>query len=127
MQSNIREITWQPRSPSPKIRSPSVTTMTWMFFSGQFLSTSRILPLYTSAKRNRTIILRWIIDTVYKNSIISAYQKLKEDKGTIEMKLTSLSSLYKVPEDAWRWTHISGKLHQQSEYKQPGVTPQHDQ
>lgn len=43
------------------------------------------------------------------------------------MKLTSLSSLYKDPEDAWRWIHISGKLHQQLEYKQPGVTPQHDQ
>lgn len=39
------ELTWQPRSPSPKIRSPSVTTMTWIFFSGQFLKTSRIFPL----------------------------------------------------------------------------------
>lgn len=37
--------TWQPRSPSPKILSPSVTTITWIFFSGQFFSTSRILPL----------------------------------------------------------------------------------
>lgn len=37
--------TWQPRSPSPKIRSPSVTTITWIDFSGQFFKTSRIFPL----------------------------------------------------------------------------------
>lgn len=37
--------TWHPRSPSPKMRSPSVTTITWIDFSGQFFNTSRILPL----------------------------------------------------------------------------------
>ena len=40
--------TWQPRSPSPKIRSPSVTTITWMLLSPQFFNTSRILPLKNS-------------------------------------------------------------------------------
>jgi hypothetical protein len=33
------------------MRSPSVTTMTWMLLSGQFLSTSRILPLIEKANR----------------------------------------------------------------------------
>jgi hypothetical protein len=37
--------TWQPRSPSPKIHSPSVTTMTWIFLSSQFFDALRILPL----------------------------------------------------------------------------------
>lgn len=39
-------MTWQPRSPSPKMRSPSVTTITWILLSGQFFKTSRIFPLY---------------------------------------------------------------------------------
>ena len=38
--------TWHPRSPRPKILSPSVTTMTWIFFWGQFLRTSWIFPLH---------------------------------------------------------------------------------
>jgi hypothetical protein len=37
--------TWQPRSPSPNIRSPSVTTITWTVFSGQFFKTSKIFSL----------------------------------------------------------------------------------
>ena len=44
-----------------------------------------------------------------------------------ELKLTSPSNLYKDLEDAWRCSHISDKLHQQLEYTQLGVTPQHDQ
>ena len=41
-------VTWQPRSPRPKILSPSVATITWIFLWGQFFSTSRILPLQNS-------------------------------------------------------------------------------
>jgi hypothetical protein len=37
--------TWTPRSPSPRMRSPSVTTMTSTFFSGQFFNISSALPL----------------------------------------------------------------------------------
>jgi len=58
---------------------------------------------------------------------MSHSQRFPKDKGATEEKLTFLSSLYKDLEDAWRWTHISGKLHQLLGYKQPEVTPRHDQ
>lgn len=40
--------TCNPRSPSPRIRSPSVTTMTCTFGSGQFLMQSNTWPLHMS-------------------------------------------------------------------------------
>jgi len=44
--------TWRPRSPSPRIRSPSVTTITSTFFSGQFFRISRTLPLKKDYHKN---------------------------------------------------------------------------
>lgn len=40
-----RRWTWHPRSPSPKMRPPSVTTIASTFFSGQFFRQSKICPL----------------------------------------------------------------------------------
>ena len=40
---------------------------------------------------------------------------------------TFLSNLCKDPEGAWRCSHISGKPHQQLEYRQLGAIPQHYQ
>lgn len=100
-------ITWQPRSPSPKILSPSVTTMTWIDLSGQFLKTSRIFPLHHQ-----------------KCSLL--VQKIQQNK-TPNWELTFLLSLYINPGAAWRDSHIFGKLLQQLECTQLGGAPPHYQ
>jgi len=109
---NIQVNTWHPRSPSPKIRSPSVTTITWILLSGQFFNTSRTFPLKKGKQLN---------DPALKCS-----PKLHTSHMNKEI-YTSLSNLWKDPEDAWRCSHISGKPHQQQEYTQLEAVPQHDQ
>lgn len=102
------QITWQPRSPSPKIRSPSVTTITWIFLSGQFFNTSRIFPL------------QWLrLSFLGQTYVLIIKIKRKENL------LTSHSNWCKDPEDAWICCHISGKPRQQLECKQLGATPRH--
>jgi hypothetical protein len=50
--------TWTPRSPRPRIRSPSVTTMTPTSFSGQFFKISSTLPLLTY--HNASVLVKWL-------------------------------------------------------------------
>lgn len=102
-------MTWQPRSPSPKMRSPSVTTITWILLSGQFFKTSRIFPLYG-----------YYVKSKFMHYRCRTAKKKDSDH-------TSLSDLCIDPEDAWRYFHISGKLHQQLECKLLEEVPQHYQ
>lgn len=50
--------TWTPRSPRPRIRSPSVTTMTPTSFSGQFFKISSTLPLLKY--HNASVLVKWL-------------------------------------------------------------------
>ncbi len=141
-------LTWRPRSPSPRIRSPSVTTITCTFFSGQFFRMSRTLPLQIPQsppvlrsidKLKKTLLQNHNEHHLHLNNLklvqLASYNFRCSRRSESSMFIncdwwffyTCLWGWCKDPEGVGRFCHISGKLHLQWVYTRLARAPPHYQ